>query len=141
MNLARLQSMPEEMSASLMYNKDMTIKNNFWNWKVILEWDPDLEGRIRFNSFSNRPAFWREGRWVPIDEDGVMSLAMHIAGKWGICPNPDTFAPTIRFVSRKQRVDPLMDYIDGLPPALDVGMGVFSRSRRQGNVRSSANFL
>ena len=113
--LSVLQDMSDEMRSSLMLNKDMTLKNNYWNWCLLLRHDADLRGRIRFDGFEHKPSLLTDGVWSPIDEDEVYCLAMHIAGKWGICPNPELLAKSVRHVSMDERVDPLMDYIQSLP--------------------------
>lgn len=86
------------------------IKNNFNNFKIILENDEKLKGKILFNEFSNRPYYNNE----IINDNIITKILIYIEKEYGGINNRKILEQVIDLVANEHKFNPVLNYLNSL---------------------------
>lgn len=107
----------EEISAELPFKKDGTLPSNSSVVSKVIDFHPELTGRLRLNRFTgdidvtgNLPWERSSETWTNVDE---VSLRVWLDQRFGIS-GKDKVSDAVRYVSNAHGYHPVRDYLDGL---------------------------
>lgn len=90
------------------------IKNNFNNFKNILENDEEFANKIMFNEFNYKPYILKNSKRIPISDNEITDILIKIEKKYDGINNRKILEQVVDLIAEKNSYNPIINYLNSL---------------------------
>ena len=123
MNQFRIMTPAEQFDPDvgprLRFTKEGKVQLSEYNLGIILEHDPALRGKYKWNICAGQvyiDAMDLENPGIKLEDHHEQEVLMYLSEQYNINPTVKRVGNVLRWVARKNSYDPIKEYIESLPP-------------------------